>query len=255
MYKVPFSEKHPLGFLVFLSPEELVTLDEYKEGDPYSLNENMTNRFNRQRINKTISLLRKITKTGVEKKILDLGCGQGHFTSIIKNELVDCDVIGLDYSLNAIISACQHYKNIEFIIADANNLPFNDEYFDIIILNNIYEHFADPVRVLQNIRKVLKKNGSIIISTPNRYRLLNLLRVTIGIPVSFFSKNHVTEYSIGQITEQLKFAKYEISEIRTSSSNIFFLRFINTIFDLYLKLIKSYNSLNSTIFYLAIKKE
>ena len=125
--------RHPNGFYIFLHPNDINSSDEYRENDPYSVIENLTSEFHQRRLNCTIDLI-NMSKTS--NKLLDLGCGQGHFTNRIKNEFSSYDVFGLDYYISAIEYAYTNYKNIDFVVADAYNPPYLDEYFDIIILNN-----------------------------------------------------------------------------------------------------------------------
>jgi ubiquinone/menaquinone biosynthesis C-methylase UbiE len=246
--------RHPDGFYIFLNPDEIGHSDEYKESDPYTVIKNFKNDFHQRRLNCTIELI-KDSKTSQNLKLLDLGCGQGHFTEKFKEEFPNYDVYGLDYSISAIDYANSHFKNIDFIVANAYNPPYTDEYFDIVVLNNVWEHVPDPLKLLHSISRILKPNGQLIISTPSRYRFGNLLRVCFGKEILFMSKLHVTEYTIGQIKEQLKFGGYKINKVYSPSikeggwkSRIAkpFLIFI-------LKKIKSHHILEATVFYSAIR--
>ena len=52
------------------------------------------------------------------------------------------------------------------IIADAHELPFKDDCFDIIIANNVIEHFYDPTKAVSEMKRVLKKNGQLYFTIP-----------------------------------------------------------------------------------------
>lgn len=247
--------KHQNGFYVFLDPDEIKRSDEYKDDDPYTVIENLNSEFHQRRLNCTTELIRNLN-TSKNLKLLDLGCGQGHFTDKINKEFQNYDVCGLDYSITAIDYANSNFKNIDFIVANAYNPPYVDEYFDIIVCNNIWEHVPDPLNLLQAISRILKPNGLLIISTPNRYRLGNLLRACLGKKVVFLSKSHVTEYTIGQIIEQFKFGGYKINKIYSPSikeSKLIF-RFIKFLLVFVLKTIRSHHILEATIFYSANKR-
>ena len=112
--------------------------------------------------------------------------------------------------MTAIEHANSTYNNIDFVVADAYQPPFEDKYFDIIVCNNIWEHVPDPLRLLSSIGRILKPNGQLVISTPSRYRIGNITRVCLGKEVTFMSKHHITEYTVGQIKEQLKFGGFSI---------------------------------------------
>jgi hypothetical protein len=109
---------------------------------------------------------------------------------------------------------------------------------------------------------VLRPGGHVIISTPSRYRVSNLLRVVSGRRVNFISKLHVTEYTVGQVIEQLRFGGFDFVahfdrsvQPRTRSLTHFVaFRVIKPILSALLRLIGSHHSLESTVFYLARKR-
>ena len=130
-----------------------------------------------------------------------------------------------------------------------------------MVCNNLWEHIPDPLVLLKRIRRILKKKGYFILSTPSRYRFSNLLNVLRGRPPVFMSTHHVTEYSIGQVIEQLRWGGFEVKElyskpIRNQSKgvkSIISFKVILPILRTYLKIINSHHSLESTVFFLAQK--
>lgn len=244
--------RHSHGFYIFLNPNEINSLDEYHKNDPYSVFENLTSDFHQRRLNCTLEL---IMKSKSSKKLLDLGCGQGHFTNKIKEKFSDYHVFGLDYSISAIEYASTKYKNIDFVVANAYTPPYLDEYFNIIILNNIWEHVPDPLHLLKSVNRILKPNGQLIISTPSRYRYINLIKVFQGKEISFLSKNHVTEYTVGQIKEQLKYGGYNVNRVYSQAIRERKLthRIIKFLISTILKVFKSHHILEATVFYSANK--
>jgi 2-polyprenyl-3-methyl-5-hydroxy-6-metoxy-1,4-benzoquinol methylase len=246
--------RHPNGFYIFLEPQELIISDEYKVNiDPFTIQKDFKNDFHQRRLNYTIDLIKNHNSES-KLKLLDLGCGQGLFTNSFKNEFTNYDVYGLDHSITAIEFANSNFDNIDFVVADAYYPPFEDEYFDIIVCNNIWEHVPDPLNMLNAIRRILKPNGQLIISTPSRYRIGNLTRVFLGKEVSM-SKHHITEYTVGQMREQLKFGGFKIN--KTYSPPIkevgWKIRVAKVLVSLFLKIVKSHHILESTVFYSAIK--
>lgn len=245
---------HPNGFYVFLDPDEIKKSDEYKNNDPYTVIENLNSEFHQRRINCTIELIRDFDKKQ-NLKLLDLGCGQGHFTEKIKLLFPNYDISRLDYSITAIDYAHTNFKGIDFIVANAYHPPYINEYFDVIVCNNLWEHVPDPLRLLNAISRILKPGGLLIISTPSRYRLVNLIKVCIGKSISLISDLHVTEYSIGQVIEQLRFGGYKIKRIFSPSikERRVPLRIIKILLSFVLKAIGSHHILEATVFYSANK--
>jgi len=248
--------KHPNGYYVFIPPEAIVMSDEYAKDDPYSVADNINSNFHQRRFNSTVALIKEFTK-GDNIRILDLGCGEGHLTDVIKKENSTYEVFGLDYAITAIDYAVEKFKDIDFVVADAYKPPYPDNYFDVVICNNIWEHVPDPLSLLSVISRITKNNGLLIISTPSRYRFGNTLRILAGVGTKFVSKLHVTEYSVGQVQEQLKWGGYEVVKVYSpiiKEKNIFF-TLLKRIFYLFLKIIRSKHILESTVFYAATKNQ
>ena len=243
------------GFVVFLSPEEIDRLDEYHEQDPYSVQERLESQFHQRRIRTTlISLESAVSTRGGSARILDIGCGEGHITSLIKEAYGTAAIVGLDASLGAISSAKAKYPEIEFMVADAYQVPFPNDYFDAIVLNNIYEHVPDPMRLLAEVLRLLRSGGEVVVSTPSRYRTSNLVRVLQGKPVRMMSPQHVTEYTVGQVLEQLKWSGLtDIQIVPTGESGGGFRARVGRTLNQALRLVGSHHSVESTVFFLGRK--
>ena len=247
---------HPKGFLVFLPPGELDASDEYKESDPYKMMSGLETDFHQRRIQCTLELIKSVVpEKGKDVEVLDLGCGQGHVTARIKQAFPMTNVSGLDYSISAIGYAAEAFNDIDFIVGNALDPPYSEGYFDVIICNNLWEHVPYPLLLLERIRRIMKVGGHLVISTPSRYRMDNLIRMLRGKPVTLMSKLHVTEYSVGQVIEQLEFGRFEV--IRTYSKptkpGSLLYRLAMSIVRLFLKIIRSHHNLESTVFFLARK--
>jgi len=246
--------KHPKGFPVFLPPDQLDACDEYRESDPYGTEAELSDDWQIRRVDCTLDLVRKAVKRiQGTPKILDLGCGQGHITDRIKQTIPESEVAGLDYSMSAIEYAVDHFSGIDFAVANAYKPPYAESYFDIVVCNNLWEHVPDPLYMASKILHVTKPSGFLIISTPSRYRMDNLRNVILGKPVTFMSKHHVTEYSVGQVKEQCRFAGYEVIEVHSKKikRGSLLARIAYAIVPLPLHITGSHHQLESTVFFLA----
>lgn len=252
---------HPDGFLVFLRPAEIRTLDEYCEGDPYTVAGNLNKPFHKQRVDLTIDLLAQgMGKDFRGLRILDVACGEGHITAAIHLAFPAAEILAFDGSLSAIRSAHHAYEGITFAVANAYDQPYAPDYFDCVVCNNIWEHVPDPLRLLDRITRSLKPSGYLIISTPSRYRMNNLFRVFVGKSIGLISPHHVTEYSVGQVLEQLRYAGFEVERVtgkRQWSEKLTFRLIIEVgmgcLLAGLLRLIGSHHNLATTMFYLAKK--
>ncbi len=97
------------------------------------------------------------------KKVLDVGCGSGSLMKVLKQEFgSDFEAEGLDMSLLGNAEEWLHFTQ-----GDAHNLPYEDNFFDVICIVDVLEHVVDPDKVLQEATRVLKPGGHLIIRTPN----------------------------------------------------------------------------------------
>jgi SAM-dependent methyltransferase len=90
-------------------------------------------------------------------KALDLCCGQGNVSEALLSR--GCDVIGLDFSPAMLVFARRRAPKATFIEADAQDLPFDDAEFDIVVSNLGVCHVPDQPRTLAEARRVLRPGG------------------------------------------------------------------------------------------------
>jgi ubiquinone/menaquinone biosynthesis C-methylase UbiE/uncharacterized protein (UPF0335 family) len=104
---------------------------------------------------------------GHNKRILDIGTGTGEFLGLIHHLYQDYDqMIGIDASSRMIDMANtrnQHDK-ISFQVMDASNLEFKDDSFDLVTLSNSLHHLDDIPGILSEMKRVVKKDGYILIN-------------------------------------------------------------------------------------------
>lgn len=105
-----------------------------------------------------------------EDKILDLGCGNGYYSYLLTQLPLKLKIIGLDSHVNAIEDAKTKVsgKKVKFIVGAAEKIPFPKNYFDKIIMSEIIEHVRDDIKVLKETKRVLKKDGILVLTTPNK---------------------------------------------------------------------------------------
>ncbi len=248
--------RHAKGFLVFLPPCELDTSDEYAAADPYSVEARIGSDFHLRRIECTLELLREAAKragNARELRILDLGCGQGHITERMRQEFPGAELSGVDYSISAIDYAAGHFPGIDFIVGNAYTCPYADGYFDVVVCNNLWEHVPDPLVLLGEIRRLLRPDGFVIISTPSRYRIRNLVRVLLGKPVVLVSAHHVTEYTVGQVIEQLAYGGFAMRRAYSQPIPVsgWKVKLVKALARTALAMTGSHHQLETTVFYLA----
>jgi 2-polyprenyl-3-methyl-5-hydroxy-6-metoxy-1,4-benzoquinol methylase len=111
-----------------------------------------------------VEMLKYIPATS--KKILDVGCGSGNFSKLMKSQR-DIEVWGLEISKNVAMEATGRVDRV--IVGDIEDeslsLPF--DYFDCIVFNDVLEHLRYPWNALVRIRHLLQPSGHIVASIPN----------------------------------------------------------------------------------------
>ncbi|MBO9480776.1 putative RNA methyltransferase [Salinisphaera sp. G21_0] len=117
------------------------------------------------------TLIDKLQSFGNEapQRILDAGCGEGYYTSGIKEQLEDSAVCGFDIAKPAILAASKRNKAIEWLVASVSELPLMDEQFDAVI--SIFSRSDWP-----EFSRVLKPGGHIVLLTPGQNHLMALRR-------------------------------------------------------------------------------
>lgn len=96
------------------------------------------------------------------KTILDIGCGGGMDIFLIQKQFPEKKVFGLDISFNLISTAKSFCKNL--VCGNAIFLPFKNLSFDVVILNGVFNLFENKIELLDEMKRVLNSNGSIIVA-------------------------------------------------------------------------------------------
>ena len=106
-------------------------------------------------------------------RVLEIGCGRGDFSLWLARKYPLAAITGIDFSDSAITVALaklsDHNVNLQFLVDDAENLSFPAEMFDYIISCECLEHVTHPEKVAREMARVLKPNGSFILTTENYF--------------------------------------------------------------------------------------
>ena len=126
------------------------------------------------------------------RDVLDAGCGAGYGTGILAAAGAR-SVTGVDVSPEAVVAARGRAgEGPRFFTGDLQELPFEDDSFDLVTCFEAIEHVPDPERVIDELRRVLRPDGLLAISTPNR---------GVYLPGNPW---HVHEYTAGEFERTLK---------------------------------------------------
>jgi 2-polyprenyl-3-methyl-5-hydroxy-6-metoxy-1,4-benzoquinol methylase len=172
--------------------------------DPDGFKRDRLNNFEdeKKRFLKNNQSLIKIINSLKFNSICDVGCGPGYLISKINCK----SKYGIENDTNAIKSA----SNFGQIYNVDLNKKFNiKKKFDLVVCYHVIEHMKNPLILINSIKKILKKNGLLIMGTPdfdsamarlfkNRYRLLH-------------DKTHISLFSLDSIMRMLRESEFKIN--------------------------------------------
>jgi len=101
-------------------------------------------------------------------RVVDMGCGTGHFLLALQRRLGDrAELSGLDFSNAAITRARTVVPAASFTVADAYRMPFPDHAFDLVTCVETLEHLKKPRVALDEMARICKPGGHLVITVPD----------------------------------------------------------------------------------------
>ena len=94
--------------------------------------------------------------------LLDVGCGPGTITADVAMRLSGGSAVGVDLAesvVEAARAAHADVANLSFEVGDAYDLSFEDGAFDVVYAHQVLQHLSEPVRALEEMRRVLRPGG------------------------------------------------------------------------------------------------
>jgi ubiquinone/menaquinone biosynthesis C-methylase UbiE len=148
--------------------------------------------------------------------VLDVGCADGVFSSIIFKKSKAKSLIGLDIVKTSVDWAKKHWKSnkkMEFIVGDAHKLPFESNSFDAVFCLEALEHVANPTKVLKEFKRVMKKGGYGVFLVPSDN---NLFKIVWWLWLHFYPRGwvwretHIQTYRDNYLPKASKKAGFEL---------------------------------------------
>lgn len=142
-----------------------------------------------------------------DKKVLDIGCWTGQFEQVASRYTKK--IVGIDPGVDAIKTARKLVPKAKFFVGDALNLKFKSNSFDTVTILDVIEHIPKGAETncLNEIRRVLKPKGYLIISTPNTHP------ISILLDPAFFLIGH-RHYSEKKLRYQLSSNGFKVIKVK-----------------------------------------
>ncbi|MEC4016150.1 class I SAM-dependent methyltransferase [Streptomyces sp. H27-D2] len=104
---------------------------------------------------------------GAPATILDIGCGDGSAAAVAARFLAGHRLVGVDWSQDALRRATTRVPYVVRGELSGGGLPFADASADAVLFSEVIEHLVDPDSALDELRRVLRPGGHLMLSTPN----------------------------------------------------------------------------------------
>ncbi len=157
-----------------------------------------------------------LDRVSVGERVLDVGCGEGAFCGELAARGVE--PVGVEVAEAAVMRARARHPGLRFELVDPDGrLPFEDGSFDVAWASEVIEHVADTARWLSEVRRVLRREGRLLVTTPYHGRLKDVL-VALGRFEAHFDPlgDHLRFYSPRSLRATLEQFGFEEVRIRTA---------------------------------------
>jgi ubiquinone/menaquinone biosynthesis C-methylase UbiE len=172
---------------------------------------------NRGNLQANLSFLKQTDLINANKKVLELGCGTGALAHFLHT--TGTAVIGSDIAKTAIDHARKCYPETEFRTHSAEELPYEDGSFDIVMSFDVLEHLPNVDQHLREVRRVVKADGYYLLQTPNK--LSNAIFETLKCRSLEWKKYHPSLHFFGQLKKRLTDHGFRCRCIKMNTMNEF----------------------------------
>lgn len=134
-------------------------------------------------------------QSNIDINVIDIGCRVG--TTVLKLKQMNYNPVGIDIDKKYVLEA-QKYTECPIYQMNANNILFDDGFFDIIICTETLEHVPNQLETLKEFHRILDDEGKIFLSVPNPYHIPRMVYpkhfVTAGLLSVHLSVVDLTQY-------------------------------------------------------------
>lgn len=156
-----------------------------------------------------------VQSVGSNKKVLEVGCNDGYIGELLVKG--GNDVFGIDFIKEKLLTAEKRGLKVKECDIEKEEFPYPENYFDVVVLGDVIEHIFDTDLLLEKCKKILKKGGKLIITTPNVASLGRRIMLLLGMnpfleysskfpPVKGYpAVGHIRYYTLNTLRSQLTY--------------------------------------------------
>jgi len=116
-----------------------------------------------------------------DQRVLEIGCGRGELVRLLTGQrLRPRHLVAADFAQSAVQfgrrRAGAQNGSVSWAVASIQHIPLADATFDLVISCETIEHVVDPIKALEEVHRVLRPGGRLVLTTPNYFGLMGLYR-------------------------------------------------------------------------------
>ncbi len=140
-----------------------------------------------------------------DRKILEVGCGVG--IDLIRFAKAGAQVTGIDLAEQSVGLARQYFEHEEVAgslqLGNGEELEFADNSFDMVYAHGVIQYTSNPKKMVDELRRVVKPDGQVVMMVYNRISWLNFLSQTLGVGLEHEDAPVLRKYSIPEFKDLL----------------------------------------------------
>lgn len=152
--------------------------------------------------------------------LLDCGCGTGPMISLLHEMDSKKYYTGLDITPKMIeVAKAKNLSGVDWVVGDCEELPFEENSFDVIICSNSFHHYPNPQKFFYSVKRVLRPNGRLILQDYTAPSVVLWLMNHTEMPIAnLFGHGDVKAYSLNEIKAFCNKAELKIDNIEASKN-------------------------------------
>ena len=168
----------------------------FKIAEKYKRKFSLKYLYNRQN-----DIILEFLKNQKVDQLLDLGCGMGNF--LVKAHAAYPNVHGVDPAQKSLKIAKQVLPNTDLRLGLGENLPFNDDEIDTVVMKGVVHHLKDPVEVFKEVFRCLKPSGILVIFEGNRSSIYRQIMLGFADLLKYQHESTLFEHRSPKVMKQM----------------------------------------------------